>query len=41
VAEGGEALRQRLQPGAVDIAAGTMGEQDGRTQVGGRTPIDD
>ena len=30
VAESGEALRQRLQPGPVDIAAGAVRERDGQ-----------
>jgi uncharacterized protein with ACT and thioredoxin-like domain len=41
VAERGEALRQRLQAGTVDIAAGAMGEQDRHTFAGRRARIDD
>jgi hypothetical protein len=41
VTEGGEALRQRLQPGAVDIATGAVRQRDRQAPVRSRSGIDD
>jgi hypothetical protein len=41
VAERGKARRQRRQPGAVDVPAGAVREQDGHTLAGRDTRIDD